>query len=302
MARAGIRIGHLGHLGQIPTALIPAALRLNPQVVTVYSVEKARQISVAAAGLGKQVSLLLRVVADGDFLYPGQEGGIELTGLRAAAEAIEMLPGVRIAGVTSFPCLTLGESGTMMEPTSNFRTILQASHVLREELGIAVEHINAPGNTCVATIPLLAQMGATQVEPGHALTGTTYLHTQMEQAEIPAMVYVSEVSHLYKGRGYFFGGGIYRRARLNRLLVGTNVDHMARGEVVPLTPEAIDYYNAFDLPEGAKVAVGDSVLIASRAQVFVGRGYVAVVSGLRRGAPSLSGLFDAGGKAVERVL
>src|SRR5262245_58243372 len=41
LARFGVRIGHLGHLVQVPQAAIPAALALRPQVITVFSLDKA---------------------------------------------------------------------------------------------------------------------------------------------------------------------------------------------------------------------------------------------------------------------
>ena len=55
----------------------------------------------------------------------------------------------------------------------------------------------------------LAEAGATQVEPGHGLTGTTPLHAVEDLPELPAVVYVSEVSHLHGGEAYCFGGGLY---------------------------------------------------------------------------------------------
>ena len=42
----------------------------------------------------------------------------------------------------------------------------------------------------------LAAGGATQLEPGHGLTGTTPLHARTALPERPAMLYLTEVSHL----------------------------------------------------------------------------------------------------------
>ena len=55
----------------------------------------------------------------------------------------------------------------------------------------------------------LAAAGATQVEPGHGLTGTTALHIFEDLPERPAAVYLTEVSHHYGGKAYCFGGGLY---------------------------------------------------------------------------------------------
>jgi predicted amino acid racemase len=296
-----IRIGHMGHLVQLPTQLIAPALDLEPEVITVFSVEKARQISQAAQRIDKEVRLLLRVITEKDYLYHGQEGGIYLDDLIKDASAIQRLPNLRIAGVTSFPCLTLDESDHTLKPTPNFSTILQAAQILHQKLGIDIEQINAPGNTCVESIPLLSKMGATHGEPGHALTGTTYLNTQPHEPETPAMVYLSEVSHLDRDRICAFGGGARRRARIYSALVGTSAQHMTKTSVMSIDPSAIDYYISLDKPEHSTIAVGDSVIMAGRAQIFVSRAYVAVVRGIQTGKPVFLGLYDAGGRPVESV-
>jgi hypothetical protein len=72
--------------------------------------------------------------------------------------------------------------------------------------------------------------------------------------------------------------------------------------VVPLNPTAIDYYVALDLPPDHTVRVGDSVLLASRAQVFVSRSFVAVARGIQDGHPVLAGLFDCRGRGVEPLM
>ena len=261
--------------------------------------DKARDISVAAARRGTEVRLLLRVVAEGDFSHPGQAGGLRLESLLPAAEAISALPNVRIWGVTSFPCLQLDKATQTLKPTPNLHTILRAAQLLEGELGLQIEQINAPENTCVGAMQLLAGMGATHGEPGHALTGTTYLHAHGNQPERPAMVYVSEVSHVYGHQAYAYGGGTYRRARINNALVGTQAGQLVRTTINPLDPTAIDYYVALAVPQDGTIAVGDTVILASRAQVFTSRSYVAIVTGIDAGAPSLLGLFDALGNAVK---
>ncbi len=299
LSRHNIPIGHVGHLVQIPSQMIGSILRLEPEVVTIYGVEKARQFSEKAVQEGRRVRFLLRVISEEDSLFPGQEGGFCLLNLLKEASQILRLPNVQIAGVTSFPCLEVDESSQALKPTLNFHTILRAAQILQDKLGIAVEQINAPGNTCVAAMTILAQMGATHGEPGHALTGTTYLHAHSHQPEKPAVVYVSEVSHLYGNQAYVFGGGTYRRAKTNRALVGSKPDKLERAQVLPLDPTAIDYYVSLALPPGHKVSVGDTVILASRVQIFVSRSYVAVVRGIQQGHASLVGLFDCWGRPVE---
>ncbi len=301
LSQNDIPIGHIGHLVQIPYQMISPILMLEPEVITVFGVAKAKQISEVAQRDRRQVRFLLRVVSKQDFFYPGQAGGICLDNLLDEASIIARLPNVRIVGVTSFPCLRLDKASQILRPTHNFHTILRAARILQEGMGIAIEQVNAPGNTCVGAMEILAQMGATHGEPGHALTGSTYLHAQSKQAEIPAMVYVSEVSHLYGNEAHVFGGGIYRRAKINNALVGSRPNKLARAEVLPLDPTAIDYYVALSLPPDHAVEVGDTVIVASRAQVFVSRSYVATVRGIQERNPSLTGLFDSSGRIVEKI-
>ena len=295
-----IPIGHLGHLVQPPDAMIPSLLRLEPDYITVFSLEKAECISQAAQHLGRMVRLLLRVVAPGDFFHPGQEGGIQFRELVEVARQIARLPNIRIAGVTSYPCLQVDPKRRELIPTQNFQTILQAAEILRTELGISIEQINAPGHTCVTALPLLAGMGATQGEVGHAMTGTTYLHAGLDQPELPALVYISEISHCKGQNAYAFGGGLYRRAGAHQALVQAMGDERLLCDLQPLDPAAIDYYLALKLPAGVRLQVGTGVLIAARAQVFVSRSLVAAVAGIQTGIPEMIGLYDAWGRPVER--
>ena len=285
---------------QPPQGAIPSLLRLEPEYITVFSLEKAEHISQAARQIGCQVCLLLRVVASGDFFHPGQEGGIPLRELVEAARQIARLPNIRIAGVTSYPCLKFDPERRELIPTQNFQTILQAAEVLRTELGISIEQINAPGHTCVTALPLLAGMGATQGEVGHALTGTTYLHAGLDQPELPALVYVSEISHCDSQHAYAFGGGLYRRAGAQQALVQAEGGQRIFCDLLPLDPAAIDYYLTLKLPVGVHLNVGAGVLIAARAQVFVSRSMVAAIAGIQVGKPELAGLYDAWGRPVER--
>lgn len=300
LARSGIPLGHVGHIVQIPRHTIPAILQMQPEVITTYSVGNAGHISAEMERLDarQEVSLLLRVNDHDDFIYPGQACGIFLADLVQAAEAIGQLPHVRIVGVTSFPCLLFDDSSGRLKPTPNLATILKAAELLQSALGIAVEQINAPSNTCAGSIPLLAGLGATHGEPGHALTGTTPLHAHTDQPELPAMVYVSEVSHCQGSRAIAIGGGVYRRARIDDALVGSGRGKLLKAAVLPLDPAAIDYYVTLELPAGASVRSGDTVLWASRTQAFVTRALVAVVSGIQSGRPELVGLFDPWGNEM----
>ncbi len=78
LMKAGIPIGNVGHLVQIPDALLPELIARKPQVITVYSLEKLKKIDMAARDLGMVQGILLRVYDKGDLHYSGQTAGFSL--------------------------------------------------------------------------------------------------------------------------------------------------------------------------------------------------------------------------------
>jgi hypothetical protein len=63
-------------------------------------------------------------------------------------------------------------------------------------------------------------------------------------------------------------------------------------------PETIDYYGTLDVTASARrPQVGDTVVYAFRAQVFVSRAFVAVLSGVGS-APLVEGIFDRNGNLL----
>lgn len=77
-----IPIGNVGHLVQVPGALTRKLVAYGPEVITVYSREKIREIEAAAAGLGKRQAVMLRVYGDFDMIYSGQTAGFHLDELK----------------------------------------------------------------------------------------------------------------------------------------------------------------------------------------------------------------------------
>jgi predicted amino acid racemase len=84
-------------------------------------------------------------------------------------------------------------------------------------------------------------------------------------------------------------------------LIGASPDKLVRTEIIALDPTAIDYYALLSVPHEQAIRVGDTVIVASRAQIFVARSYVAVIEGIQKGSPSLAGMFDALGNPVDRI-
>jgi predicted amino acid racemase len=290
LAAAGVPLGHVGHLVQPPSAALERVLSYRPEVLTVYSVGKAEQVSAVAEALGIEQALTLRVTADGDEVFPGQEGGIALSELIAARRTIdESLPAVRVAGVTSYP--TVAFSDGAYAPTRNLGTLEAAARTLGD-----LEQVNAAGHTSVDTLPIVAASGATHAEPGHALTGTTPRTAVAQTAEVPAVCFLSEVSHFDDDDIWVFGGGFYARghAASGLLSHGGSTSRLA---LRPQAPEFIDYYRRL-ARDGQPVAVGDAAVFAFRFQAFATRAPVATLAGVQEGRPRLVGVHDVQGRPV----
>lgn len=286
-ARAGIPLGNVGHLVQIPDGALSEVLNARPQILTVYSLDKARRISSLAGARGMVQDVMLRVVGPKDLLYSGQTAGFPLEELPEAAEVLKGLPHIRVAGVCAFPCFLYDEKADDILPTPNAETVRTAAQILLE-LGCPIEQLNMPSATCAHTIPKIADMGGTHAEPGHGLTGTTPWNLE-HAGELPALVYLSEVSHNYDGRGYCYGGGHYRRGHMSNALVGSTADGAQMMRVTAPDLDSIDYHFALETP----CTVGDTVVMAFRTQIFVTRSDLAIVEGLASGAPRVTALYDA---------
>ena len=206
------------------------------------------------------------------------------------ADALDRTPGGRFAGLTTFPALLFDESTGEARPTPNLTTLSEAAERLAGQ-GRRGLVINAPGTTSARVMAALAEGGATQVEPGHGLTGTTPLHARSALPERPAMLYLTEVSHFHQGRAYCFGGGLYIDPVFApyplKALVGSDPEAALAQEVAAATPDPamIDYYGQL-LPEpGQHVAVGDTVIFGFRAQAFFTRALIVPIAGIAGARP-----------------
>lgn len=292
MMKAGIPIGNIGHLVQVPNAQLERVAAYGPEVITVFSKEKIKAIDEAAGKLGRVQGLLIRVFDEKDMIYSGQTAGFSLESLRETAEYIRReCPHVKVKGVTSFPCYLYDEEKKKIGPTENLRTVLEGAALL-EEIGMPCEIINTPSATCSYTIDLMKQYGGNCGEPGHGLTGTTPMHAVEDMAERPCVLYVSEVSHNFGGMAYCYGGGHYRRSHVSKALVGPDWSHGRMVDVIPPSDESIDYH--FGLSENCQV--GDTVIMAFRYQIFVTRSDVALVKCLQSGKPEIIGIYDSLGR------
>lgn len=302
---AGIGIGHLGHLVQIPRSERDEAANLRPDFWTVYSLEKAREAAAASARIGRQQPLLARIFAERDTFYRGHEGGFPANEVIDVARTLEKLDGARFGGITSFPALLFDHESRTVKPTPNLSTLQRAAEEL-SAAGFTQIEINAPGTTSSKALETLSAAGATQCEPGHGLTGTTPWHALEDLPELPAALYLSEVSHTHAGDAYCFGGGLYIDPVFPTYDVKALVtpeptvdaERLRSVEIPP--PSAIDYYGMItSAPSASQPNPGDSVVFGFRVQAFVTRTNVAGVRGISTGTPSVEGLYDGLGHAID---
>ncbi|MFI6601210.1 alanine racemase [Nonomuraea sp. NPDC050536] len=297
---AGAKVGHVGHLVQPHLGSEDAVIAAGPEVVTVFNLETAARIGAAARRAGLEQSVLLRVRGPEDQYYFGHAGGFPLEEIEAAAKQIQALDGVTVTGVTNFPCMLADAASRTVVPTRNFATLTEAAGRLRAA-GFAISQVNAPGTTSAGTFQTQAGLGATHVEPGNGLHGTTPLHVfDDSQPEVPAIVYVTEVSHLDGGDAYAFAAGYYVDKVLGEYQLTALVGPDLREYEVDTAPDgAIHYYCAIRNAEG--VSPGDPVVFCFRPQIFVTRGRTRAVSGIRSGDLDLRGTHDAEGRLVTGV-
>jgi len=300
--RAGMQLGHLGHLVQVPRAETAAAAALQPHNWTVFDDTKAAAAARAAAEQGRDQRLLARIQAPGDEFYSGHEGGFAADDVVQVADRLDGLAGAHFAGLTTFPALLFDAERRGVRPTRNLATLEAAAKRLADA-GRTDVAINGPGTTSTAALATLAAAGVTQAEPGHALTGTTPWHAVTDLVELPAVCYVSEVSHLHDGRAYCFGGGMYVDPVISaypvRALVGREPGGTATVPATLPPPSAIDYYGQLHLPDGARVTPGDTVLFGFRAQAFVTRAHTAGIAGVGSGRPRVAGVYAVDGRRAE---
>jgi len=297
LSSAGLNIGNIGHLVQIPKAMIPKMLDLTPEFITVFSYENAALISKHAASLKNKQKLLLKI-DDGMDCYPGQEGGILLSNLLLEAEKISKLKNVEICGLTAFPCVLFDETAKEFVLTNKAKILKEADMLLKQN-GYELETLNMPSANTSSSFEMIAKEGGNLLEPGHAISGSTPAHAASAQPELPAIVYVSEVAVKSHEAAYAYGGGAYGRSKLKSALVGSTYDKLITSNFEFSFPpsENIDYYGCIK-GDTKPLNIGDTVIAAFRTQIFATRALVAVASGIQSGNPKILGIFDSLGKEV----
>lgn len=289
--RAGGKLANIGHLVQIPRRLLPKLIDAN--YVTVFDRANLRAVAKAALASGNEVPVLLKLT--GPEVYPGQEGGFELDDVPRLVAEIAEEDGIRLAGVTGFPCVLFDADVGRPKLTEIARRVTRAADILRKQ-GIDPV-VSMPSHSSWSTIPLIAEAGGNVIEPGHALTGTTPEHAHnLALPEIPAMVYVSEIVQCEPVPAVA-GGGFYPRGHAKHVLIRDGKSRELKTELEPSTPGHIDYYRRIARPDGQEISLGATALMAFRTQLFTTRSHLAVVSSVG-GRARLDGVYDSYGHVI----
>jgi predicted amino acid racemase len=321
LVRYRAKIGHVGHLENIPENEIDFVLKVaKPQIITVFNFEKARMISMRAEKLGVKQNLMVRPTSPDDTLYPYMEGGVPEEDAVRLIQQINGLPNVRVVGVTSFPCMLM-ELRTM-EPVfmANIETLRRVVQEAGRN-GIEISQMNTPPVCTSKSIPIYASKGSTHLEPGLGISGMNpfQIYDRGTHPEIPAAVYVTEVSHFFGDYAMVYAGGFGYIEMFELALDGKSyvpdVSKMKMKALVGPNPSEImknpveaehyrgliDYHARLYKDTAARpMNVGDTVVYAFRAQMFVTRSQVAVVSGVKENNPKLIGIFDHANNLIDK--
>ena len=294
----GFELGHIGHLVQVPRHEIAEALSMSPHYWTVFSLAQAEAINRLAKPANPQ-KILLRVYGEGDIVVPTHAGGFLLSEIEQAIAHIARLPNVLIAGVTTYPSASFDRLERKVAATPNVGSMNKAADILRSR-GVANPQINMASELSSGTIHIAAEGGATQVEPGHAFTGTSPYQIFADAPERQSMIYLSEVSHLEGGGAFCFGGGLYECIgaveHAPEALVGRSAAKAANRVRLTTPPNGvIDFYGRLDYAPGTDVQAGDTVIVCTRPQAFFTRAFVVPVRGIQSGRPEALGVWDATG-------
>jgi predicted amino acid racemase len=290
-------------IGRNPPAFKALAAGGIDSYVAVDMACARKETSRACVIAGYTQPILARIFAQGDTFYSGHEGGFKAAEIVEVAEAIDSLPNLEFAGITTFPALLYDADINEVSTTPNVETLELAMKDLQYAGRGGIE-VNSPGTTSSQMMELLASTRATQVEPGHGLTGTTPVHAVRDLPEKPAMLYISEVAHIYNDQPYCFGGGLYIDPVFPpynvKATVGSDPDVALENEISVTIPPAtnIDYYGILEPDRKRRIYVGDSVVFGFRAQAFVTRAYIVAISGVESMEPVVEGIWNPFGQEI----
>lgn len=171
-----------------------------------------------------------------------------------------------------------------IKETNNLFSVLEVNEFLKNQ-NLYVKHINLPSVSTVENIKKIYSYGGTDAEPGHALTGTTPLNID-SGIEIPAYLYISEISHVFKNNSYFYGGGYYPRGHMKHGYIDNEIVNVNN-----FNATNIDYYLSLE----GKYNIFDPIILCFRTQMFVTRSDIVLIEGIHSNNIHIVGIYNTQG-------
>ena len=220
-------VGHIGHLVQIPRT------RPTPRRPSAGLLDRV-QSRKGEGGGRRRPEARPRAAnprphrAEGDRFYRGHEGGFPAERHRRRRRRDRSRSRARVSPASPLPVPALRPWDRQGEADAESRDACAAPPRRWRKPARRASKSTRPAQRRRQILPMLAEAGATQVEPGHGLTGTTPLHAVEDLPEIPAVVYLSEVSHLIGERGLLLRRRPLYRSCLSR--ISSQGDRLARAD------------------------------------------------------------------------
>lgn len=284
MMKNNLKLCNIGHLVQIPKNMLSRVIEYGVEIITVYSYDMIKEISNIALSLNKTQDIMLRILDENSEIYPGQEAGFSVNEVKELIPKLKDLKGVKLNGITSFPCFLYSPDEKCIKETNNLFSVLEVNEFLKNQ-NLYVKHINLPSVSTVENIKKIYSYGGTDAEPGHALTGTTPLNID-SGVEIPAYLYISEISHVFKNNSYFYGGGYYPRGHMKHGYIDNEIVNVNN-----FNATNIDYYLSLE----GKYNIFDPIILCFRTQMFVTRSDIVLIEGIHSNNIHIVGIYNTQG-------
>ncbi len=284
MMKNNLKLCNIGHLVQIPKNMLSRVIEYGVEIITVYSYDMIKEISNIALSLNKTQDIMLRILDENSEIYPGQEAGFSVNEVKELIPKLKDLKGVKLNGITSFPCFLYSPDEKCIKETNNLFSVLEVNEFLKNQ-NLYVKHINLPSVSTVENIKKIYSYGGTDAEPGHALTGTTPLNID-SGVEIPAYLYISEISHVFKNNSYFYGGGYYPRGHMKHGYIDNKIVNVNN-----FNATNIDYYLSLE----GKYNIFDPIILCFRTQMFVTRSDIVLIEGIHSNNIHIVGIYNTQG-------
>lgn len=284
MMKNNLKLCNIGHLVQIPKNMLSRVIEYGVEIITVYSYDMIKEISNIALSLNKTQDIMLRILDENSEIYPGQEAGFSVNEVKELIPKLKDLKGVKLNGITSFPCFLYSPDEKCIKETNNLFSVLEVNEFLKNQ-NLYVKHINLPSVSTVENIKKIYSYGGTDAEPGHALTGTTPLNID-SGVEIPAYLYISEISHVFKNNSHFYGGGYYPRGHMKHGYIDNKIVNVNN-----FNATNIDYYLSLE----GKYNIFDPIILCFRTQMFVTRSDIVLIEGIHSNNIHIVGIYNTQG-------